>query len=117
MSGFRLKSAFLLFNFDGSREITDKISDQDMDDLESHPNVQLIVSRYELNRIFLFSQMTVIDDVTNVEKYHQLAYIEYLEMLCRAALKLELVQSSEPKRRVEYLLQLLLDRMKKHNVH
>lgn len=103
--GFRLKSAFCLFNFDGSR---DAAGNMDEDEFESttaaNSNVKKLISGHELRRIFLFSQMTVIDENMNYDKYYNLAFIEYLEMLCRAALKCNLSTCSSPKRKVEALL-------------
>ena len=61
--------------------------------------------------------MTVIDENMNYDKYFNLTFIEYLEMICRAALKTnKLSKCKSPKKRVEALLKYLLDRMKRNGV-
>ena len=37
----------------------------------------------------MFSQMTIINEVMNYEKYDYLRYIEFIEMICRVSLKLD----------------------------
>jgi hypothetical protein len=93
--GFTLKSAFLLFNFDGSREMGATVGDADMDSPQSNmspkkagktspmaaarqqlnviagkkPGVNILVPKLTLSRIFLFSQMTIINEMISYDKY------------------------------------------------
>ena len=53
-----------------------------------------LIPRDQLRMAFGFSQMTVINEKQNEERYGRLTYVEFLEMLCRAALRSD--ESSQP---------------------
>lgn len=85
------------------------------------PGIQFLVSKQELHRIFLFSQMTIINEMLSYENYFTLKFIEFLEMLCRGAIKAaetgQLHTSShKPVDRVEAFLNKILERMQKNKV-
>ena len=41
----------------------------------------------ELGKLFPYSMMTVLKDISNARKYNYLEYVEFLEFLCRVAHK------------------------------
>ena len=124
--GFTFKSAYLLFNFEGTVVEGEGVTEEDMQDVAAgaprdsaptlhNPQLKKIISRQELERCFLFSQMTIINEVLNYEKYDYLRFIEFLEMICRVALKLEPTETAyAPK--VYEILRLLLAKMASLNI-
>ena len=97
----------MTFNFNGTLEESRKVSDVQIEQMvdeanlgdafgelaeamELDENVSFMIGKRELNKCFLFSQMTIINEVMNYEKYYHLRYVEFLEMLCRISLKADL---------------------------
>ena len=61
--------------------------------------------------------MTIINEVMNYEKYYHLRYIEFLEMLCRVALKADLPGNPQGSfNRIKFMLEFLLKRMQDNRV-
>jgi hypothetical protein len=56
-NGFRLRSAFLCLNFNGTRDLASKLSSDDLRDgiADSLPNIKRVINLSELKRQFLFS--------------------------------------------------------------
>lgn len=85
------------------------------------PGIQFLVTKQELHRCFLFSQMTIINEMIGYENYYVLKFVEFLEMLCRVAIKAcdrGMLKSNggTPAAKVEAFLNLIIERMKKNNV-
>lgn len=77
-----------------------------------------MVSKQDLNKCFLFSQMTIINEMMSYENYYQLRFVEFLEMFCRAALKASglRMKGHRPISKVRALLEIILGRLKKNKV-
>lgn len=101
--GFTKEAAYRLFNTQGI-QIAELEDDQlqhlqDAADREermrqalelerSIPEAELLIMDSEqLKSCFYFSQMTVIDEDMNLQKYKRLLFIEFLEMLARVAIE------------------------------
>ena len=65
--------------------------------------------------------MTVINEMIAYENYYTLKFVEFLELLCRGALKatasgLLKARNGTPAAKVEALLDMIIERMKKNGV-
>jgi len=67
-----------------------------------HPELELTSGKIEQS--FAFAMMTVLDEDKRMKKYEFLAFVEFLEMLCRLALVGITMQDT-----VEYKVHLLLE--------
>ena len=56
---------------------------------EKTQEVALPAHFHEIKSMYVFSKMSVINDVENKEEYTHMKFVEFLEMVCRLALKEE----------------------------
>ena len=49
-----------------------------------HPDYK--IDRKGIEQCFQFSQMTVLNEITNIKRYQQINFVEFLDMLCRVAI-------------------------------
>ena len=78
--------------------------------------IKPIISRTLLKWCFVFSKMTVLDEEEDSMRYHSIAYVEFLEMLCRVAIRVYPDNSGQGRTtpvhlKVENLLQKIYDFM------
>lgn len=53
------------------------------------------VNDAKIEQAFLYSLLTVVDEIENSDKYDHLSFVEFLEMLCRLALELIVIRDTE----------------------
>ena len=75
-----------------------KISNYTRELLKSHPEFDVL----QLHSTFIYSLEIIVDDVANASKYWYLTYSEYLEYICRIALKLYADVKGEKEGKMEY---------------
>ena len=101
--GFAIEEAYQLLNTQGIQigeleddQLTHIVDDADREEkvgqaqelLKTIPEGELvIIGSEQLKQCFYFSQMTVIDEDMNLQKYKRLLFIEFLEMLSRVAIE------------------------------
>ena len=67
-------------------------------------HADLKLSPIQIEECFILSQMTVVDEVENMEKYEYVYFVEWLEFICRIAIVGITMQDA-----LEYKVQLLLE--------
>lgn len=78
-------------------------------------------SAMRVQRWFCFSQMTVLDEAKRGDDYESLRYVEFLELLCRAAIERSQERAAhgagdEPKPVYHTVHELLLELQVKHDI-
>ena len=78
-------------------------------------------SAMRVQRWFCFSQMTVLDEAKRGDDYESLRYVEFLELLCRAAIERSQERAAhgaedEPKQVYHTVHELLFELQAKHDV-
>lgn len=49
------------------------------------PEVKSKLSHVDIEKAFVFCQMTVLNEQDSLKKYHYLVFVEFLDMFCRIA--------------------------------
>lgn len=72
------------------------------------------VNDEKVQQAFVYSLMSVVDESEHMDKYEDLSFVEYLEMLCRLALELIVIKEPSihgPEHKVFRLLQLIQNQL------